>query len=59
MYLTMSRQVILPFVLVFVFKNMGSLTLIWVAFVLAEVIAIPLGSALWKKTAKYISVTMP
>jgi len=58
MYLTMSRQVILPFVFVFVFKDMGNLTLIWTAFILAEVIAIPLGSALWKKTLKYISVNM-
>lgn len=59
MYLTLSRQVILPFAFVFLFKGMGNLTLIWATFILAEIIAIPLGSALWKKTQKYISVNMP
>jgi putative MATE family efflux protein len=48
MYLTLIRQVILPFVLVLIFRFFGNLNLIWVAFVLSEVFTIPIGAAMWK-----------
>ena len=49
MLLTLGRQVALPVVFIAVLSHFGNLTLIWLAFVLAEVVVIPAGILLWKK----------
>ena len=49
MYISMTRQAILPLVFAFLLKGFGSLNLIWGAFVLAELCGIPLAAALWKR----------
>ena len=49
MYLTMTRQAILPVLFAFLLKGFGILNLIWTAFVLSELIGIPLAGYLWKK----------
>ena len=46
MYISMTRQAILPLVFAFLLKGFGNLNLIWGAFVLA---GIPLAAALWKR----------
>ena len=49
MYISMTRQAILPLVFAFLLKGFGNLNLIWGAFVLAELCGIPLAAALWKR----------
>ena len=49
MLLTLSRQVVLPVALIAVLSRSGNLTWIWLAFVLAEAVVIPFGTALWRK----------
>ena len=48
MLLTLLRQAILPVLLALVFRHFGNLNLIWLAFVLAEVIGIPAAMMLWR-----------
>lgn len=50
MYLTMTRQAILPVVFAVVLRTFGSLNLVWFAFVLAEIAGIPFAVVLWKKS---------
>ena len=50
MYLTMSRQAILPVVLAMALRGFGNLKLIWTCFILAETICIPLALFLWRKS---------
>lgn len=52
MYLTMTRQVILPVVLIGLMSRTGNLQWIWGSFVLAEALSIPLGVWLWKREKK-------
>lgn len=49
MYISMTRQAILPLVFAFILKWFGNLNLIWVSFVLAELCGIPLAMMLWKR----------
>ena len=49
MYISMTRQAILPLVFTFILKWFGNLNLIWVSFVLAELCGIPLAMMLWKR----------
>lgn len=51
MALTLSRQVVLPVLLITVFARMGSLPLLWSAFVLAEALLLPVGFLFWKAKA--------
>jgi len=56
MYLTMARQVMLPLIFVLLFRNTGNLTLIWVSFIIAEIISIPIGYILWYKATKQVNI---
>lgn len=49
MYISMSRQAILPLLFAFILRPFGRLALIWSAFVLAELCGIPLAVWLWKR----------
>lgn len=49
MLLTMLRQAILPVVLAVCLRGLGSLDWIWLAFVLAEVICVPLAFISWQR----------
>ena len=49
MLLTLGRQVVLPVVFIAAFSHFGNLTLIWLAFVLAEAVVIPIGIILWRR----------
>lgn len=42
LYLTLTRQVVLPLGLAYVFSHTGNLILVWLAFILAEVLSAPL-----------------
>ncbi len=57
MAFTLSRQVILPVLLIAVFARMGSLLLLWSAFVLAEAILLPVGFLFWKAKLRAIFVS--
>lgn len=52
MLLTLSRQVILPVLLIAAVSHLGELSFIWWAFVLAEAFVIPMGMTLWKKESR-------
>lgn len=49
MCLTMARQAVLPILLALVLQAFGNLNLIWLAFVLAELIGVPLAVMLWRR----------
>lgn len=49
MLLTLGRQVVLPVVFITALSHFGNLTLIWLAFVLAEAVVIPIGIILWRR----------
>ncbi|MBQ8094429.1 MAG: MATE family efflux transporter [Clostridia bacterium] len=48
MLLTMLRQAVLPVLLALLFRLTGNLLLIWLSFVLAEALCLPLAAVLWK-----------
>ncbi len=50
MYLTMIRQAILPLMFALVFSSFGSLSMVWLSFVFAEIIGIPFAIMLWRKS---------
>ena len=54
MVLTMLRQAILPVLLALVFRNTGSLTMIWTAFAVAEAICVPGSFVAWRKNQERI-----
>lgn len=54
MCLTMTRQAILPVLLALALRPFGRLELIWGAFVLAELLGIPLAAALWSRAYRKI-----
>lgn len=58
MLLTLSRQVVLPVVFIAVLSRLGNLSLIWMAFVLAEAVVIPFGMILWKKESGKILTSL-
>lgn len=55
--LTLARQVLLAAVFIRIFAAVGSLTLVWCAYIAAEVITIPLAAFLYKRTDNRISAT--
>ena len=55
MVITMLRQAILPVILALVLRPAGRLSLIWTAFILAELICIPVALRLWKRNQIYKS----
>ena len=54
MYLTVTRQAILPVVFALVLRMFGILDYIWCAFVLAELVGIPFAIYLWRKSRNMI-----
>ena len=50
MYLTVTRQAILPVVFALILRVFGILDFIWCAFILAELAGIPFAVYLWKKS---------
>ena len=55
MCLTMARQAVLPILLALVLKTFGNLNLIWLAFVLAEFLGVPLAVMLWQRSSVQIN----
>lgn len=49
MLLTLARQVVLPVMFVAMLSHTRNLPLIWMAFVFAETVVIPVGTFLWRK----------
>lgn len=56
--LTLVRQVLLVAVFIQIFAAVGSLTLVWCAYIAAEVLTIPLAMLLYKRTDYGISSTV-
>lgn len=54
LYLTLTRQVALPLGLAWLFSQWGSLTLVWYAFPLAEILSIPLTLLLLRRVYRDI-----
>ena len=50
MLLTMLRQAILPVALSLAVRGLGNLNLVWLAFVAAEALCVPLGLAMWRRS---------
>ena len=49
MILTMARQAVLPLIFAAIFSRWGNLNLLWIGFILAEFIGIPMGMWFWRK----------
>lgn len=49
MIITMTRQAALPLIFAVLLRSFGNLNLIWGAFILAEIVGMPLALFLWKK----------
>ncbi len=49
MILTMARQAVLPVLFALLLRLTGSLNMIWLGYILAEAICIPLALYLWRK----------
>ena len=56
MYLTMTRQAILPVAFALILRMFGSLNLLWLTFVLAEAAGIPLALYLWRKSRNSLEI---
>lgn len=56
MCLTITRQVVLPIVLAYALSQTGMLVAVWAAFVLAELLSIPISLFFMKKAEKYIKL---
>lgn len=54
MILTLSRQVILLFIFLTLFKSFNQINLIWFAYILAEVCCLPIGYMMYKKIKKKV-----
>ncbi len=54
MILTMLRQAVLPVALAWLLSFAGNLNLIWLAFVIAELVCVPFSLFLWKRTLRRI-----
>lgn len=54
MILTMLRQAILPVILAYGLRSFGNVNLIWLAFVLAEAMIIPLAAVLWRRSSRSV-----
>lgn len=52
--LTVARQAILPVLLALALRPFGRLELIWAAFVLAELLGLPLAAAFWSRAYRKI-----
>lgn len=52
MLLTLARQVVLPVTFIAILSQLGSLPLIWLAFILSEAVVIPLGILFWRKESR-------
>lgn len=55
MILTLSRQVILLFIFLTLFKSFNQINLIWFAYILAEVCCLPIGYMMYKKIKKKVT----
>ncbi len=56
MYLTVTRQAILPVVFALILRIFGILDFIWCAFILAELAGIPFAIYLWKKSSNSLEL---
>jgi len=54
MYLTLTRQVVLPLIFLYLLSTTGNLTYVWFAFVLAEILSAPLTVLLLNRAHKNI-----
>lgn len=54
MWLTLLRQVALPLLLILVLQVFADVNLIWYAFIIAEVITIPVALLLWRKSRRVL-----
>ena len=50
MYITMLRQAIFPLAFAFLLSRTGQLQVVWTAFILAELLGIPVAWFLWRKS---------
>ena len=57
--LTMIRQMIFPLVLVVAVLPFQNLNLVWTAFVLAELLALPVGLFLWRRVNRQVISIIP
>ena len=55
MYLNLIRQAILPVSFALIFSSVGILNLVWLGFVLSEILCFPIALMLWKKAFHNLS----
>lgn len=52
MYISMTRQAILPIIFAVILRQFGRIDFIWLSFVLAELCGLPLALYLWKRNSR-------
>ena len=58
MLLTMLRQAVLPVLLTLLLSRTGWLPSVWLAFVISELICIPLAMLFWKRNWSVLRISM-
>ena len=59
MYITMLRQAMLPLAFAFVLSRTKQISLVWTAFIMAELLVIPVALGLWKKSFNESGIKEP
>ena len=59
MYITMLRQAMLPLAFACVLSRTKQISLVWTAFIMAELLVIPVALALWKKSFNESGIKEP
>ena len=59
MYITMLRQAMLPLAFAFALSRTKQISLVWTAFIMAELLVIPVALALWKKSFNESGIKEP
>ncbi|WP_026658557.1 MATE family efflux transporter [Butyrivibrio sp. AC2005] len=54
MYLTMLRQALLPLIFALAASSFGNLNMVWMSFIIAEFLGMPLAFLLWKKSTAMV-----
>ncbi len=59
MFITMIRQAILPLIFAYTISQFGNINLVWIAFVIAELLGLPVAVLTWKKSLNDATINLP
>ncbi|WP_044914459.1 MATE family efflux transporter [Butyrivibrio sp. WCE2006] len=59
MFITMIRQAILPLIFAYTISQFGNISFVWIAFVIAELLGLPVAVLTWKKSLNDATINLP